>query len=125
MGKKNTNHKPTDNFIEEDTDSKKSPNNNLTTAEIILNDSRITPTGNGDPDGETPCVQPSAGQKWWAAILMGILFFIFSSPIAYYVTSSLTTSIGGLPLMYGPGPSLAGLLVHSILFTIIIRIILW
>lgn len=101
-------------------------NKNITTIiEGILNDSRLTPTGNGNADADFVCVQPSSGQKWWASFILGFLFAIISSSAAYFVTSKITTSLGGLPLMYGPGPSFVGLLVHTIIFIIIIRIILW
>jgi len=100
-------------------------NKDITKSEILLNDSRITPTGNGDVNGSTPCVTPSSGQKWWASILLGFIFAIISSPAAYFITSTVTTTLDGLPLMYGPGPSLVGLLIHSIIFALIIRLILW
>lgn len=83
----------------------------------LLIDSIISPTGTSDP--------PTSEQKWWAAIVIGFIFAIISSPLAYYATSKLTTTLGGLPLTDGPGPTLVGLLVHTIIFVLIIRLIMW
>jgi hypothetical protein len=106
-------------------------NSNISLQESILNDSRITPTGNGSPNSKPYCsricdaTQPTSGQKWWAAVLLGFLFALISSPAAYYITSKVSTSLGGAPLIDGTGPTFIGLLIHTIIFIIIIRIILW
>lgn len=71
------------------------------------------------------CVPPTNGQKWWAALLLGFVFAIVSSPAAYYATSYVTTSLGGISLTVGPGPNLVGLLIHTLIFILIVRIILW
>ena len=93
--------------------------------ESLLNDSRITPTGNGSPSSKPYCTQPNSGHKWWASILLGFIFAIVSSPAAYYVSSKVTTSLGGISTTDGPGPNFVGLLIHTLVFIIIIRIILW
>jgi hypothetical protein len=97
----------------------------LSIQESILNDSRITPSGNGSQSDMSLCTQPTSGQKWWAAVILGFIFVLVSSPVAYHITSTVTTSLGGLPLMEGPGPNVAGLLVHTIIFILIVRLILW
>lgn len=108
----------------------------LNVTDSLLNDSRITPTGNGNPNNKPYCTQPTSGQKWWAAVLLGFVFALISSPAAYYVTSKVTTSLGGITLMDGTGPidpmgvpgfkpNFVGLLIHTLIFIIIIRIILW
>ena len=92
----------------------------------ILNDSRITPNGNGNPDAPMSCSPPTSGQKWWASVVLGFIFALVSSPAAYYATSTVTTSLGGLSLMQSSiTPSLVGLLIHTLIFILIIRIILW
>lgn len=93
--------------------------------ETLLNDSRISPSGSGSLDEAPNCTKPTSGQKWWASVLLGFIFAIISSPAAYYVTSKVTTSLGGMALTVGPGPNLVGLLIHTIIFILIIRIILW
>ena len=69
-----------------------SPINSLSFQETFLNDSRITPTGNGNLSSKPYCTQPTSGQKWWAAVLLGFIFALISSPAAYYVSSKVTTS---------------------------------
>ena len=97
----------------------------LSVQDTLLNDSRITPTGNGNPASKPYCTQPTSGHKWWAAILLGFIFALVSSPAAYYISSKVTTSLGGISTMEGPGPNFVGLLIHTLIFIIIIRIILW
>lgn len=97
----------------------------LTIQESLLNDSRITPTGNGDPTSKPYCTQPTGGQKWWAAVILGFLFALISSPSAYYMTSQVTDAVVGVSTMEGPGPNLFGLLIHTIIFILVIRLILW
>lgn len=97
----------------------------LNIQESLLNDSRITPSGNGNATSKPYCTQPTSGQKWWAAVLLGFVFALISSPAAYYVTSQVTTSLGGISLIDGKGPNFVGLLIHTLIFIIIVRIILW
>lgn len=64
-------------------------------------------------------------EKWWIAIFLGFIFAIVSSPAAYYITSKVTTSLGGVSLNNGLEPNFVGLLIHTLIFIIIIRIIMW
>jgi hypothetical protein len=91
----------------------------------LLNDSRITPSGNGDPTSPPSTTPPTSGQKWWAAVLLGIVFAILSSPVAYNITSGATQSVGGNRLSYGSGPTTAGLIIHTLIFILVVRVILW
>jgi len=109
------------NFTNNITDSIKS----LSTQESLLNDSRITPTGNGNPSSKPFCTQPTSSQKWWAAVVLGFIFALISSPAAYYVSSTITTSLGGISTIDGTGPNFVGLVIHTIIFILIVRIILW
>jgi hypothetical protein len=97
----------------------------ITHIDALLNDSRIAPTSNGSILSKPICDQPTSGQKWWASIVLGFIFALVSSPAAYYATSKITMSLGGASLTNGPGPTYAGLLLHTIIFIIIIRVILW
>jgi hypothetical protein len=97
----------------------------LSLSESILNDSRITPTGNGDPNDKPYCTPPTSGQKWWAAVLLGFVFLIISSSAAYYATSAVTTYLGGAPTLFGSGPTISGLVLHTIIFILVVRAILW
>ena len=98
----------------------------ITIPELLLNSSRITPVGNGNVNSNiTDTNQPTSGQKWWAAVILGFIFALLSSPVAYQITSNLISPIDGLKLIYGPGPTLLGLTLHTILFILAVRIILW
>ena len=97
----------------------------LSFQESLLNDSRISPTGNGSIESKPNCTTPTSSHKTWAAVLLGFIFFIISSPAAYNVTSQVSTYISGQPLMKGSGPTLPGLIIHTLIFIIIVRIILW
>ena len=97
----------------------------LTITESLLNDSRITPTGNGSEESKPYCTQPTGGQKWWAAVILGFIFALISCPPAYYLTSQVTTKIADVDTMVGKGPTFIGLVIHTIIFILIIRIILW
>jgi hypothetical protein len=98
---------------------------NVSLPDLLLNDSRITPTGNGSLVGKDIITSPTSGQKWWAAIILGIVFALISSPVAYSITSQVTESLSGVSSMHGKGPNLMGLIIHTIIFVIIVRIVLW
>lgn len=91
----------------------------------LLLDSRISPSGNGTRDGIDTCYIPTSGQKWWAAVILGFVFALISSPPAYEITSYITQYAVSTPTINGKGPSLFGLTIHTILYIIIVRIILW
>jgi hypothetical protein len=98
----------------------------LTIQDSLLNDSRLSPGGNGSTTNRQVLTQPPTnGQKWWAAVIFGFIFGIISSPAAYYATSKITSKIGNTTTMEGPGPNFIGLLLHSIIFILIIRLVLW
>lgn len=67
----------------------------------------------------------SSGQKWWAAIILGFIFAIISSPPAYLLTSRVVTGAGGSQMTRGQGPTIPGLILHTVIFIIIVRLIMW
>jgi hypothetical protein len=85
----------------------------------------MTPTGNGNPASKPYSTQPTGGHKWWAAVILGFVFALLSSPPAYNLTSKVTNIVSGVNTMEGTGPNVRGLILHTILFILIIRIILW
>ncbi len=87
--------------------------------DILLNDSQLS------NNTEVNCTAPTSGQKWWTAIILGFIFAFISSPAAYYATSTVSTSLGGMSMVNGPGANFIGLFVHMWLFIFIVRIILW
>jgi len=91
-----------------------------------------------DKDIQTPSVPSTDGnggknimpentmtntQKWVAAIFLGLLFAIISSPAMYSITS-LIAKEGTLYKSAG-GATMLGLLVHTIVFILIVRLIMW
>lgn len=99
--------------------------------ESLLNDSRITPIGNGSLMSKSTHMQPTSAQKWWAAAILGLIFALISSPAAYAITSSTSSTFFGFTLTedwiyeFGSKPNLLGLMIHTLIFIIIVRIILW
>ena len=68
--------------------------------------------------GEQKPVILDSKDKWIVAILAGILFVLFSSPLTYKFTGLiLDTNISGCP-------TVLGILVHMILFVVVVRMIL-
>lgn len=96
-------------------------------SEKLLNDSRITPVGNGDIDRPINDAKPTNTHKWWAAILLGIIFFMLAIPYSYYLTNyiSVMTGTNALATEHAGSPTVLGVLVHMVLFIVIVRIILW
>ena len=92
----------------------------LSIQEALLNDSRISSTVNGNETEKPFCTQPTGGHKWWAAVLLGLIFALVSSPVGYQLTAKT-----GIKTIVGQGPTLAGLLIHTAIFILIIRLILW
>lgn len=91
----------------------------------MLNYSRIAPGGPGNVSGQEYLGPPSSSQKWWAALILGLLFFVISSPLAYYLSSTVTTTLGGLPTTIDYGPTLIGLIIHTLLFILLVRLLMW
>lgn len=58
----------------------------------------------------------------WGSVILAILFFIISSNFVYWLTNRLSVSLHG-PMLYcwkRGGPTLAGMMVHAILFGAIV-----
>jgi hypothetical protein len=75
--------------------------------------------------GENINQVPTNSEKWWAAITLGVLFALFSSGILYSITNSIISS-PGINTWSGDcgGPTVFGLLLHTIIFTIVVRILM-
>lgn len=96
----------------------------VTTPEAIIFYSRFNTMsdGSGIP---IEVVKPTSGQKWWASALIGVLFAIIASPTFYSLTNDAFGYVGGPSTTCGEGATLFGLLFHALIFTLIIRFILW
>lgn len=68
---------------------------------------------------------PSSAQKWWASILVGVLFFVLASRPAFSFTGSIFDRMSGSTSnTYCGGPGVLGLIVHTVIFVIVIRILM-
>ena len=90
----------------------------------VVRTSRLSPVGNGTQSSDD-VNNPTSGQKWWFAVMIGLLFAIVSSPIAYSITNYATTSLGGRELIQSSGTNITGLVLHTIVFILLLRLILW
>jgi hypothetical protein len=92
--------------------------------ELLLNHSRIAPNGNGNPQLQLTTEAPTDGQKLWAAVILGFVFAILSSPLAQTLTSKALVSVGCKNLIAG-GNEIPGLLIRTVIFILVVRILLW
>jgi hypothetical protein len=102
-------------------DKDKENNVNKISIDTLLNESKLSQVNNSDGTTETFA---TSGQKWWAAIILGFIFAFISSIFFYAITNGISTSLGGLPTMHG-GPTLIGLILHTVIFILVVRLILW
>jgi hypothetical protein len=67
------------------------------------------------------------GQKWVSALIAALLFALISSTMVYQLTNQLMVSIfGPSAATLGPkGPTLFGLILHSVVFLLVVRLILF
>ena len=78
--------------------------------------------------GELLNLKLSNQQKWLGAIVAGLLFLILSSSFVYQLTNKLLTSLFGpkaATISAGGAPSTLGLILHTVVFILLLRLILW
>ncbi len=68
--------------------------------------------------------QTTSQQKWIIAVLAGVLFALISSNMMYGFTNKLFSGINVGPLYKTGGPTTTGLVIHTIVFILLIRLIL-
>lgn len=66
---------------------------------------------------------PTNSQKWLISLLSGIIFLIIASPIAYEFTAKVG-SIINLDLSKDGCANFGGLIIHSVVFMLIVRIMM-
>lgn len=62
--------------------------------------------------------------KWMAAVIAAILFFILASPFLFGVTNSVLSVVGIHTTNVNGCPNLGGLILHAAIFVIIVRILM-
>jgi hypothetical protein len=92
--------------------------------ELLLNYSRIAPNGNGNPHLQITMEPPTDGQKLWAAVILGFVFALLSSPLAQKLTSQALVTVGCKSLGAN-GAQIPNLLIRTVLFILVVRVLLW
>lgn len=65
------------------------------------------------------------GEKWWIALFVAIIFFIFASPVAFAITNELITTAGGPRFCRAGGVTWIGLFIHTVIVFFVVRLLLW
>uniref|UniRef100_A0A6C0LXP8 Uncharacterized protein n=1 Tax=viral metagenome TaxID=1070528 RepID=A0A6C0LXP8_9ZZZZ len=63
-------------------------------------------------------------QKWIISVMSGLLFLIFTLPITYDLTDGLARIVGSRTTRYG-GPTLVGIALHTVVFALVVRVMMW
>lgn len=64
-------------------------------------------------------------QKWWSAIFLGLLFFLFSLPAVYGFVGGAMNGVTKSTWNFPGGPSIGLIVVHSIIFALVVRLLMW
>jgi hypothetical protein len=71
------------------------------------------------------CDKPyTSSDKWTVAFISGLLFLLVASPYLYTLTNTATSTIGLVIADADGCPNLAGIIVHGIVFTILLRVLM-
>ena len=71
----------------------------------------------------SPKQKPDSEKKWSISMYSGLLFFIIASPVLFRLVNNLTMQFGGINILNEDGyPNLVGLILHTIVFILIVRI---
>jgi protein-S-isoprenylcysteine O-methyltransferase Ste14 len=61
---------------------------------------------------------PTNSEKWWCAIVLGVLFALISSSFVYSITNNVVhTWCGG-------GATILGVFIHTLVYILIVRLLL-
>lgn len=93
--------------------------------EELLKNSRLTPVSNGDPD--CPCIDaaPTSAHKWWASIMLGIIFLLLSNPLTVGTFDKFAHMKWNYKQKKIDKSTFVSCLIRTLLFIIIVRVILW
>ena len=71
------------------------------------------------------CNKPyTSKDKWIVSIISGLLFLLIASPFLFKTVNSLTQSVGLTIASPFGCPNTAGLLLHSIVFILVVRLLM-
>jgi len=84
---------------------------------VIISGSTLSPTGVNHDN----CPVANSGQKWWVSVVFGFLFLVIASPIFVWIILAI---LKGLGAQGNYAESLVVLLIQTIIFIVLIRLIL-
>lgn len=61
-------------------------------------------------------------RKWSISVYSGLLFFIIASPFLFKLVNQITTKLGVGIANDNGCPNMAGLLLHTVVFVLIVRL---
>ena len=64
---------------------------------------------------------PTTNEKWWAAAILGLLFWFLASPISFSITNPILQALCLPGTCEGGKPTFIGLLLHAVVFTLVVR----
>ena len=69
--------------------------------------------------------KPSSEGKWLISLMSGIIFVIIASPMVFQLTQKVLGKPLGLNFLDKSGvPTMIGLLVHGVVYTLIVRLMM-
>ena len=66
----------------------------------------------------------STEQKWQISFLSGLIFLIVSSPMLYKITGNLVKNISDYEIQKKGKPKMSGIMIHTLVFVLITRILM-
>jgi hypothetical protein len=86
---------------------------------------RVLMSKRGGGDGTKECMKPyTSKDKWIVSLIGGLLFLLIASPFLYEAVDSLTSSFG-LKIADRDGcPNLAGVILHTGIFIVVVRLLM-
>lgn len=74
--------------------------------------------------GDACSTANTSKDKWMAAVIATVLFFILASPFLFGVTNSVLSIVNIHTTNSSGCPNLGGLILHAVIFIVIIRILM-
>lgn len=69
--------------------------------------------------------KPTSEGKWLISLMSGIIFMLIASPMVFQLTQKVLGKPLGLSFLDKSGvPTMTGLLVHGIVYTLIVRLMM-
>lgn len=63
--------------------------------------------------------------KWWISLQSAFIFFCIANPVTFEVTDDISRIMGLPPVLSGKVPTPFGMLLHSIVYLLIVRLMMY